>query len=190
MFTLRHSLFILLGLTFTVFAQEGPTPAALSAARAYGLPTPPAGGSVTGPFELDVPNVLVYLDASRLRLTMLFTNSHSVLLADIGADGATVTPRFAFNPYGYYVVNGSALSAPMYQPPPGLDEQWPMVVPIYQVVSRVAAQLPPGGAGSADLDALLNEIISGGNETRSQIIGGGFAECIEHYENGIYQGCW
>ncbi len=187
---LRLCLFVLLGLTVTASGQEGPTPAALAAARAYGLPTPPGGGSVTGPFELDVPNVLVYLDASRLRLTMLFTNSHSVLLADIGADGTTVTPRFAFNPYGYYVVNGSTLSAPMYQPPPGLDEQWPMVVPIYQVVSRVAAELPAGGAGSGDLDALLNEIISGGNQARSDIISGGFAECIEHYENGIYQGCW
>lgn len=186
----RHSLFLLLALTFMASAQQAATTSALAAASAYGLPVPPVGGSVSGPFEIDAPNVLVYLDESRLRLTMLFTNTHSVLLADISADGATVTPRFAFNPYGYYVVNGSALSAPMYQPPPGLDEQWPMVVPIYQVVSQVAAQLPAGGAGSADLDALLNDIIRGGNQARSGIIGGGFAECIEHYENGVYQGCW
>jgi hypothetical protein len=187
---LRHSLFIVLALTFMGSAQPGPTPSALAAASAYGLPVPPAGGTVSGPFEIDAPNVLVYIDESRLRLTMLFTNTHSVLLADIGADGATVTPRFAFNPYGYYVVNGLTLSAPMYQPPQGLDEQWPMVVPIYQVVSQVAAQLPAGGAGSADLDALLSEIISAGSEARSGIISGGFAECIEHYENGVYQGCW
>lgn len=183
-------LFLVLG--FTALAQQGPTPSSIAAANAYGLPQPPFGGSVAGPFEIDQPNVLVYIDESRLRLTMLFTDSHSVLLADISADGATVAPRFAFNPSGYYVISGSRLSAPLYEPPAGLDEQWPMVVPIYQIVNQAAAQMAAAGRSteSAQLDALLSQIISGGNEARGQIISDGFAECIDHYVDGIYQGCW
>lgn len=80
----------------------------------------------------------------------------------------------------------------MYQPPPGLDEQWPMVVPIYQRIAEISQQLAASGStsDSAALDALLDQIISGGNASRSQITQDGFAGCIDHSENGIYQGCW
>jgi hypothetical protein len=189
---IRICLVLLLAVALTASAQDGPTPAALAAARAYGVPPPPPGGTITGPLEVGVPGVLAYVDTALMRVTMIFTGSHSVLLSDVSSDWATVTPRFAFNPFGYYLVNGSQLSAPVYQPPAGLDERWPMVVPLYQIVSQVAQQLSAAEQASyaAELDSVLSQIISGGNEARGQITGGGFAECIDHYVDGVYQGCW
>lgn len=189
---LRFLPVILFGLGLAAAAGQEPTVAGLALAHAYGLPPPLVTGNVTGPLDIGQPNVLVYIDEPRRRVTMLYTDSHSALLSEIGADGATVTPRFAFNPFGYYVVQAGKLSAPLHQPPPGLDEDWPMVVPIYQRVSEVATQISLAGDGrdAARLNELLDQIIVNGNETRSRISREGFAECIRHEKNGVFQGCW